>query len=113
MAANYFHTKGSNIAIKTATTVDQIIIESEGGIMKATGVKVINNDGSVTKFEARNEIIVSAGAYCSPALLKRSGIGPKAELASHLIECKIDLPGVGENLMDHVVGFLVPIFSYC
>jgi choline dehydrogenase-like flavoprotein len=72
--------------------------------LKATAVQVIEKDGSVRKIVAK-EVIVSGGAYCSPTILMRSGLGPKSELASHGIDCKVDLPGVGKNLMDHMVSF--------
>ena len=47
-----------------------------------------------------DEVILSAGTYGSPAILLRSGIGPKHELASHDIPIVAELP-VGENLIDH------------
>lgn len=103
-AANYFVNKGPNLAIKTDTTVDKIIIEGRGSDLRATAVQVIEKDGSVRKIEARKEVIVSGGAYCSPTILMRSGLGPKAELSSHGIDCKVNLPGVGKNLMDHLVS---------
>lgn len=106
-AANYFRNKGSNLSIQTDTTVDKIIIEGEKETLRATGVVVIMNDGIRKYYTARKEIIVSSGAYCSPAILKRSGIGPKEELAAHGIECKLDLSGVGQNLMDHAVSIFV------
>ena len=43
------------------------------------------------------------------AVLMRSGIGPKADLESCGIECKVDLAGVGQNLIDHPVGFTIPL----
>jgi choline dehydrogenase len=49
---------------------------------------------------AEREVIVSAGAFNTPQLLKLSGIGPREELAAHGIEVKVELPGVGENLQD-------------
>ena len=104
-AANYFVNKGPNLAIKTEMTVDKVILEGHGSDLRATAVKVIEKDGSVKEINARKEIIVSGGAYCSPTILLRSGIGPKEELASHGIDCKIDLPGVGKNLMDHLVSY--------
>ncbi|GGA10126.1 choline dehydrogenase [Neptunicoccus cionae] len=47
------------------------------------------------------EIILSGGAINSPQLLMLAGIGPADELARHNIPCRVDLPGVGRNLMDH------------
>jgi choline dehydrogenase len=49
---------------------------------------------------ARKEVILSAGAFNTPQLLKLSGIGPREELARHGIKVVLDLPGVGENLQD-------------
>jgi len=51
---------------------------------------------------ARREVILTAGAIGSPQLLLLSGIGPQAELARHGIPVVQPLPGVGENLMDHL-----------
>ena len=51
---------------------------------------------------ARREVIVSAGSINSPKLLKLSGIGPAAELRKHGITVVHELPGVGENLQDHL-----------
>lgn len=48
----------------------------------------------------------TAGAYCSPTILLRSGIGPQTELAELDIPCKLDLPGVGKNFQDHLVTFV-------
>lgn len=103
-AANYLLNQGSNLAIKTDSTVDKISFENESQNLRARAVRVIESNGSAREFKARKEIIVSAGAYCSPAILMRSGIGPKKSLSSHDIECKVELPGVGQNLMDHVVS---------
>lgn len=49
---------------------------------------------------ARREVIVCAGAFNSPHLLKLSGIGPRRELEAHGIDVRVDLPGVGSNLQD-------------
>lgn len=51
---------------------------------------------------ARHEIIISAGAYQTPQLLKLSGIGPAAELREHKIRVLHDSPNVGTNLYDHM-----------
>jgi len=51
---------------------------------------------------ARREVILSGGPVNSPQLLKLSGIGPRAELSRHGIDIVHELPGVGENLQDHL-----------
>jgi choline dehydrogenase len=51
---------------------------------------------------AEREVILSAGAYNSPQLLMLSGIGPAEHLATREIEVLVDLPGVGQNLQDHL-----------
>jgi choline dehydrogenase len=51
---------------------------------------------------ARAEVILATGAIGSPQLLQLSGVGPAAMLAEHGIEVRHDLPGVGENLQDHL-----------
>jgi choline dehydrogenase-like flavoprotein len=101
-----FITKGyhrDNITIRTGATVDKVIVEGEGDARRATGVKVIGKDGAAETFKAKKEIILSSGAYCSPAILLRSGIGPKEEVEKHGIKSVVELPGVGQNLQDHVV----------
>ncbi|KAG9238522.1 hypothetical protein BJ875DRAFT_532301 [Amylocarpus encephaloides] len=105
-SADYFINQGSNLAIMTETTVDKVIFEDEGENMRAAAVKVVAKDGSSQELKARKEIIISGGAYCSPTILMRSGIGPISELESHGIECKVDVPGVGKNLIDHLIVFI-------
>jgi choline dehydrogenase-like flavoprotein len=104
-----FITKGfrrDNITIKTNVTVDKVILsKTDAGELTATGVLAITQDGQQAEYNARNDVIVSAGAYCSPLILMRSGIGPMDELKKHGIKCQVDLPGVGRNLMDHMVRF--------
>lgn len=51
-----------------------------------------------------DEVILAAGAIDSPRVLLRSGIGPASELAEHGIASRVDLPGVGKNLHDHVLA---------
>ena len=58
---------------------------------------------------AGKEVIVSAGAICSPQLLMVAGIGPADHLAEHGIEVRADSPGVGGNLQDH--PFLILIWA--
>jgi choline dehydrogenase-like flavoprotein len=92
-----------NLTILTGSTVDKVLFEHEGGTLRATGVQVVDKTGAKI-ITAKREVIVSGGTYCTPAILLRSGIGAKEELEKLGIECKINLPGVGKNLMDHVVS---------
>jgi choline dehydrogenase-like flavoprotein len=111
-----FVTKGyhrDNIDILTNTTVDKIVLERDGGSLRATAVRLIDENGTKMTVKASREIIVSGGAYCSPPILLRSGIGPKEELEKHGIECAVDLPGVGKNLLDHLVIIYIGIDEQC
>ncbi|KAF2204315.1 alcohol oxidase [Delitschia confertaspora ATCC 74209] len=93
-----------NIEILTGHYVDRILLETgSDGIVRASGVKIQDAGGEVKTIQARIEIIMTAGAYGSPAILLRSGIGPQEELSQLGIESKVNLPGVGKNLMDHLV----------
>jgi choline dehydrogenase len=58
--------------------------------------------GERVTVEARREVILAAGAIGSPQILQLSGIGPAALLQSRGVEVVLDLPGVGENLHDHL-----------
>jgi len=73
----------------------------------ATGVE-LQRFGQKFKIKARKEVILSAGAVASPQILMLSGIGPKEHLQSHEISVVQDLPGVGQNLQDHLMaGFTI------
>jgi choline dehydrogenase len=81
-----------NLTVRGDTVVDRV--ELRGGT--AVGVRL--TDGEVV---AADLVVVAAGAYASPAILGRSGIGPAEELRPLGIDVVADLPGVGENLVDH------------
>jgi choline dehydrogenase-like flavoprotein len=55
---------------------------------------------------AKKEVIICGGAIDSPKLLLLNGIGPRSELEALGVECKVDLPGVGKNLHDHILTFM-------
>ena len=59
------------------------------------------------QMRARREVLLCGGAINSPQLLQLSGIGPGAAVAQHGIEVVHDLPGVGENLQDHIGGRMI------
>ena len=68
---------------------------------RATGVR-LHDDGQTVDVRARREVILSAGAIGSPHLLQVSGLGPAGLLTQHQVPVAVDLPGVGENLQDHL-----------
>lgn len=63
-------------------------------------------NGKLRSVRAKREVIISTGAVRSPQLLLLSGIGPKKHLESKGIKVVLDLPGVGQNLHDHVGSYL-------
>ncbi len=68
---------------------------------RVTGVQVLQ-DGQVRTVHARQEVVLCAGAIQSPQLLQLSGMGPAALLSQHGVPVVHHLPGVGENLQDHL-----------
>jgi choline dehydrogenase-like flavoprotein len=86
-----------NLTILTDTIVDKVIFEN----LRAVSVKckTKNRDNEI---HAKKEILLCGGAYGSPTILQRSGIGNENFLQSKGIECLVNLKGVGENLQDHI-----------
>lgn len=70
--------------------------------VKATGVEV-DTMGLKYRLSAKKEVILAAGSFQSPQLLMVSGIGPTEKLQPHGINVLVDLPGVGENMWDHLL----------
>jgi choline dehydrogenase-like flavoprotein len=68
---------------------------------RAIGVAYREAGGAERRAFADGEIVVAAGALITPQLLMLSGVGPADQLKRHAIDCVADLPGVGENLIDH------------
>ncbi|MFD6492576.1 GMC family oxidoreductase [Streptomyces sp. NPDC060188] len=74
---------------------------------RVTGVHVRTKDGEEVLVSAKNEVLLCAGAVDSPRLLLHSGIGPAGDLEELDIPVVHDLPGVGENLLDHPESVIV------
>ena len=89
-----------NLTVVSRAFATRILFDGE----RAAGVEIQEGDELVALY-ARREVILSAGAYQSPALLMLSGIGPADALAPMGIEQRVDLP-VGHNLQDHVMAQL-------
>jgi choline dehydrogenase-like flavoprotein len=91
-----------NLTVLTGVHARRVAVERRDGVIRATGVEVRRGDGAVAIVEARREVVLAAGAIGSPQLLQLSGIGPAALLQAHGIPVVHALPGVGENLHDHL-----------
>ncbi|MBD3609494.1 MAG: GMC family oxidoreductase N-terminal domain-containing protein [Gammaproteobacteria bacterium] len=91
-----------NLTVVTHAHVEKLLLEQQDGEQRATGVHVRINGSELQTIKANKEVILSAGAIGSPQLLQLSGVGPAALLQKHGIEVKHELPGVGENLQDHL-----------
>ncbi|PQA74186.1 GMC family oxidoreductase [Brucella oryzae] len=88
-----------NLTIRMNAAVANIVLEKT----RATGVALLS--GEVLR--ANREVIVSSGAIGSPKLLLQSGIGPADHLKKVSVAVKHDLPGVGENMQDHLDLFVI------
>lgn len=86
-----------NLTVRLRCEAHTIIIEKG----RAVGVVYEDRSGNTHRVYADGEIIVSSGALVTPKILMLSGIGPAEHLADRGIACQSDLPGVGQNLMDH------------
>ncbi|MDU8944061.1 GMC family oxidoreductase [Ovoidimarina sediminis] len=86
-----------NLTLVTHAQVGTLMVENG----RVTGL-TYRTKGGETSVHADREVILSAGAIGSPALLLRSGIGPADDLGALGIGIRHDLPGVGRNLQDHV-----------
>ena len=86
-----------NLTILTNTWVSKIRIQGD----KVLGINVTLQDGTERKLTAKAETILCAGAIDTPRLMLLSGLGPRKQLEELSIPVVRDLPGVGENLLDH------------
>ena len=90
-----------NLEIWTGVHVDRVVVENH----RAVAVDITRH-GQTSRIAASVEIVIAAGAIGSPALLQRSGIGDGRELSKLGIAPVHHLPGVGQNLQDHLGVYL-------
>ncbi len=91
-----------NFELWTTAQVSRLVVQTGAdGQKRCTGVQVWTGTEMLTA-HAAGEVILSAGAVGSPQILQLSGIGPGALLQQHGVPVVHDLPGVGENLQDHL-----------
>ncbi|POS70079.1 GMC oxidoreductase [Diaporthe helianthi] len=94
-----------NLEVVTGANVNKIVLESSGAGSSTTAraVAFTGKDGVEHQVKARRDVILAAGVFQTPKLLELSGIGNKILLQKLGIDCKVDNPGVGENLQDHMM----------
>lgn len=85
------------LTLRLQARVERILIENG----RAVGVLWRDKAGAEHRSYARGEVILTAGALITPKLLMLSGIGPGDHLAEHGLPVVAELPGVGQNLIDH------------
>jgi len=95
-----------NLTVRTRTHVTRVLFEQR----RVTGVEsversMLGNHHAPIRYNARN-VICCAGALNTPQLLQLSGVGPKRLLEKFGIPVVVDLPGVGENLQDHLEVYI-------
>jgi choline dehydrogenase len=104
------------LVVRTGALVTRVLFDDDGTIpgTHARGVEYLPQPHAYradpqadpgpaappVQVTARREVILAGGAFNTPQLLKLSGIGPREELERFGIPCRVDLPGVGENLQD-------------
>ncbi|MEZ5811746.1 MAG: GMC family oxidoreductase N-terminal domain-containing protein [Rhizobiaceae bacterium] len=98
-AAAYLHDNMDRPNLTIITGAHATRVELDG--KRAAGVSY-RKGGQEATVHANREIVLSGGAFNSPQLLMLSGIGPAGELKSHGIDIRHELPGVGQNLQDHI-----------
>ena len=94
--------KRGNLVVITDAHATRLLFDG----LRANGVEY-KKGNKLLQAKAEGEVIISGGAYNSPQLLQLSGIGPSQLLQRFGVEVVKDLPGVGENLQDHVNGPVV------
>jgi choline dehydrogenase-like flavoprotein len=89
--------KRPNLRVFTEATTTRILMEHQ----RAVGVEFVHA-GQTKQLRASREVLLCAGSLQSPQILMLSGIGPRKHLVEKGIACVHDLPGVGQNLHDHI-----------
>jgi choline dehydrogenase-like flavoprotein len=92
-----------NLTVLTNAWVSKVNVSGD----KVTGINVTFQDGEKRTLNPRAETILCAGAVDTPRLLLLSGLGPKVQLETLGIDVVKDIPGVGENLLDHPESIII------
>ncbi|MFP5071196.1 GMC family oxidoreductase [Pseudonocardia nantongensis] len=119
-SASYLHPildSRPNLEVRTDCWASKVLFDDggrqpaepagRGGPSRATGIEYMRGIGpGYETVHADREVILSAGAIDTPKLLMLSGIGPAGHLREFGIDVRVDAPGVGSNLDDHVEGLV-------
>jgi choline dehydrogenase len=97
----YTHTQAVGLLLDDQVTEQQRHGAWTTAQHRVAGLRLLKN-GRTVEVGARREVILSAGAIGSPQLMQVSGLGPAGLLRDHHVPVAVDLPGVGENLQDHL-----------
>ena len=92
----------SNLTVVTRAHAKKMRIEARDGVKRAMGIEYVVQGHGEQFAAARRSVILATGSIGSPQILQLSGIGPSELLAKHGIAMVHELPGVGENLHDHL-----------
>ena len=92
----------SNLTLQKHAFVTRVVLDKD----RATGVEY-QLDGKDYTATVRGEVLLCAGALSSPKILMLSGIGPAKELQVHGVDVKVDSPGVGQNLQEHIYAMVL------
>jgi choline dehydrogenase len=90
-----------NLVVRTGVQVTRLLLTGEGETLRADGVELIEADQR-RQVKAAREVVLAAGAIGTPQILQLSGIGRGEFLHARGVEPVHELPGVGENLQDHL-----------
>ncbi|VDC07351.1 unnamed protein product [Peniophora sp. CBMAI 1063] len=90
-----------NFKILTGAQATRVLFNKSPGLLRATGVEITVN-GTLYAVQTKHEVVLAAGSVQSPQLLELSGIGDTRLLRKAGVDVLMDLPGVGENLQEHL-----------
>jgi len=92
-----------NLQVRTGAHVKRLLFDHlPDGRLRCSGVELQPASGAPVTLRAAHGVVLAAGAIGTPQILQLSGVGPAPLLREHGIEVRHELPGVGENLQDHL-----------
>jgi len=92
----------ANLEVWTGTQATRLLLHHDAGGWRAQGVEVVRAGAAPQAVRARREVVLAAGSVGTPQLLQLSGIGHGPWLHARGVAPRLERPGVGENLQDHL-----------